>query len=256
MFYFLSKTLDFFLLPLSWVFLVLLYAFFTKRRRRARRAVAVLCLGLYLVANPWLTNRLMLAWEAPPVAWRKLPTKSVVVVLSGVTNPLKQPADRVYLNKGADRIMHTVELFRRGYADKILVSGNYTLLSGKVYSEAAQIKHLLQVCGVPDSIIFLEEASKNTRENAVYSQRWLETHIGKPSTDSVILVTSAFHIRRAVGCFRKENVPVRPFPTDFYSRNTDFNLKMLLPTQKAMAVSSILCREIAGYLVYKFMGYL
>ncbi len=253
MFYFLSKTLDFFLLPLSWFFLLLLYALFTKRRTRQKRALWSAFLLLYLCSNSFLVNFAMLWWEQPPKPWAALPHNNAVgVVLSGVINPMKSPKDRVYLNKGADRVLHTLELYKRGYINRILITGNFTRLSGEVFSEAAQLKHLLVLSGVPASAISIEEQARNTHENAVYAAQWLRENAAK---QPVILVTSAFHMRRSVACFTHENVEVIPFPTDFYTRDAEFHPMLLLPSQSALATCSVLLHEIAGYLIYKIVGY-
>ncbi len=254
MFYFLSKTLDFFLLPLSWVFILLFGALLTKKKSKRTFYLILSILWLYAIANPFLANWLMLQWETPPKAWEELPrTKSLGVILSGITNPLKTPRDRVYLNKGADRVLHTIELYKRGIIQQILVSGNYTRLNGEEYGEAEQIRYLLRLAEIPDSVIFLEQASKNTYENAVNVAKWIAANT---KDDSVILVTSAFHIKRAVNCFKKQGIEVTPFPVDFYTRDLEFHPLMLLPSQASLSVNSVLFREVAGFYIYKIVGYL
>lgn len=252
MFYFLSKTLDYFLYPISWIFILLLLSILLRKWRKTLLVVA--CILLYFFGNPYLANKVMKSWEQPPKNWCDLPSsKSLGIILTGVVNPLKSPKDRVYMNKGADRVLHTIELYRRDKIDSILISGNYTRLTGEVFSEAQQLKHVLVNAGVPDSIIFLEERSKNTYENALYSSGWITSNkLEKP----ILLITSAFHMNRAEACFEKQGIDVIPFPVDFYSRDSEFHPLMLLPSQASITTFSVLIHELVGFYVYKVRGYL
>jgi len=70
------------------------------------------------------------------------------------------------------------------------------------------------MCGVAPEDIIIESASRNTHENALYVKDLVSSNAKK---GKVILITSAFHMRRAEGCFRKVGIDVTGFSTDFYS---------------------------------------
>ena len=81
-------------------------------------------------------------------------------------------------------------------------------------SEARLLAKVLADCQVPEEDIILEEKARNTYENALYSQKIL-TKIFPNQT--YLLITSAFHTPRALACFRKQQLKVKAFSTDFYS---------------------------------------
>lgn len=111
----------------------------------------------------------------------------------------------------------------------------------------------LIVAGVRPGDIVLENRSRNTHENARFSANMLRDQF---HTDRCVLVTSASHMRRAVACFRNENVRVTPFAGGFLSRRRSFGLgEYILPNEQTFADSYYLIREMVGYAVYWVMGY-
>ncbi|GAB4337623.1 MAG: YdcF family protein [Flammeovirgaceae bacterium] len=196
----------------------------------------------------------MIKWEIPATPLKDLKQQyEIGIVLSGVMNVHKSPYDRFYTNKGADRVLHTAMLYQKGIIKKILVTGNYTKLDGDVRDEAASMKELLLLCGVPDSVIIMEKKAKNTRENALYSAEIIQKNFPNAK---ILLITSAFHMRRSVACFEKVGLKVEPFSTDFYSIDLEINpMTIFVPSENSFMAFNKLVHEITGYLVYKLMGY-
>jgi uncharacterized SAM-binding protein YcdF (DUF218 family) len=110
------------------------------------------------------------------------------------------------------------------------------------------------MCGVQPKDIIIESSSRNTRENALYVKDLVAEH---SSTGKVILVTSAFHMRRAEGCFRKVGIDVIGFSTDFYSAlpQDRFGFDGLIPSPGPMINWNFLIKEWIGYIAYWMMGY-
>jgi len=96
--------------------------------------------------------------------------------------------------------------------------------------------------------------SRNTHENAVNTATWLKNH--HPGA-RCLLITSACHMRRALGCFKKERVNITPYITNKISgpRKFDFDI-LLLPQGSALYNWEPLIKEMVGYLVYKLVGYI
>jgi len=70
------------------------------------------------------------------------------------------------------------------------------------------------------------------------------------------LITSAFHIPRSLGCFRKAGLNVQPYSVDFYSNDRKFDLdNLIVPSASALEKWSLLIHEICGFLIYKIMGF-
>ena len=249
MFFLLSKVLDFVLLPTVWLLVLLALALLTRRRRWLVAALLLLAVG----TNPFVVNELLLAWECPPVPLAALPRHAdAAVLLTGITQVAKSPHDRVYLGAGADRLTSALWLYRAGRVRRILVSGGSGAVQTTAHTEADDLTTLLRLAGVPNSAIIREEKSRNTRENALFTKQMLT-----PGQDTLILVTSAFHQRRAMGCFAKAGLYPIGFPAGY--RSTDRSLApdaWLVPSPDALANFSLLTHELAGWVIYKVMGYL
>ena len=249
MFFLLSKVLDFVLVPTVWLLALLLLALLARQPRRWLLAVLVV---FFITTNPLLVNELLLAWERPAVPLAALPRHAdAAVLLTGITQVAKSPHDRVYLGAGADRFTSALWLFRAGRVRRIIVSGGSGAVQATAHTEADDLTTLLRLAGVPNSAITREEKSRNTRENALFTKQLL-----MPGQDTLILVTSAFHQRRAMGCFAKVGLHPIGFPAGY--RSTDRSLApdaWLVPSPEALANFSLLTHEVAGWLIYKVLGY-
>ncbi|MDX2305707.1 MAG: YdcF family protein [Microscillaceae bacterium] len=254
MFFILSKTLDFFLMPVMWLLGIFMFALLTKSTRRRLWSLRLGLGLLLLLSNPFVINVLFLWWEVPPTPMKDVKhTYDVGIILSGVTTSSKSPKDRAYTNKGADRLLHTLMLYRQGKIKKILITGGVVDIFGNVaISEASQLANLLILSKVPKEDIILEEKSRNTRENALFTAKILKE---KFPNKSYLLITSGFHMRRALGCFIKAEVYPVPFSVDFYSTDLKLSPMAFVPSEKALFYWYILIHEVLGYVVYGLLGY-
>ena len=249
MFFLLSKVLDFVLLPTVWLLALLVGALLARQPRRWLVAALVV---FVITTSPLLVNELLLAWERPPVALAALPRRAdAAVLLTGITQVHKSPHDRVYLGMGADRFTNALWLYRAGRVRRIIVSGGSGAVQTAAHTEADDLTTLLRLAGVPNAAIIREEKSRNTRENALFTKQLLT-----PEQDTLILVTSAFHQRRALGCFAKVGLHPIGFPAGY--RSADRSLTpddWLVPSPEALTNFSLLTHEVVGWLLYKVMGY-
>lgn len=256
MFFILSKTLTYLVLPVPLMAGCLLLFLVSRKQVLKKGALIAFSTLFFLFTNPFLINQLMRWWEVPATPLQELSqTYSLAVILTGITASERQPQDRVHLHRGADRIMHTLQLYKLGLVEKILVSGGSgSLLKESTRTEAAQVRQVLLLSGVQEEDIFLEERSRNTRENALYTSEWLRENQmgGQP----FLLVTSAFHMRRSLGCFRQAGLQPVPFSTDFYTVPPDYTPEsLIIPSEEAIATWTRLIKEWVGFTVYRFMGY-
>ena len=254
MFFLLSKLLDFALLPLLWVLALLGLALAARRPRRARQWLAAALALLLLGTNPALLNEALLTWEVPPRPLAALPARAdAAVLLSGITNVRKTPADRVYLHEGADRLTNALWLWRAGRVRRIIVSGGSGAVGKVAHTEAHDLATLLRLAGVPDSALVLEERSRNTRENALFTKAIVDRH---PQWDTLVLVTSAFHQRRALACFRRVGLRPVAFPAGVLTTDRQATpAYWLVPSAAALDRWGTLLHEMAGWLIYKALGY-
>ena len=209
---------------------------------------------LIFFGNEFVANSILLRWEVPPTPLAALPHPyPCAVVLGGFTQVGRQPKDRTYLNQAADRLMHSILLYKKGHAQRLLLTGGTSSLTAVPEAEAANAARVAMLCAVSEAALTLEPNARNTRENALFSQHLLDS-LG--IRDTVLLVTSGFHARRAAGCFAKIGVPCRVFTTDARAqpprRTPDV---LLVPTAGALAKWDLLIHEWMGWVAYWVAGY-
>lgn len=254
MFFILSKTLDVLLLPYTWIVGIACYAFWVKDKNKKQIAGIILILLLMVPSNTPLVNFLLKQWEMPPQSLDSIPEQSTGIILTGITKLNKKPYDRIYFAKGADRVTQALMLYRKGKINRFIITGGSGQLLEEGRAEALELKKFLLDCQVPSSIISIEDQAKNTRQNALFTKALItrDTLHGP-----FILITSAFHMKRSMGCFTKENIPCIPFPVDYYSMDEVTNpIDFIIPEVAALNNFTLLIREMSGYFIYKTMGYL
>lgn len=193
-------------------------------------------------------------WEPNSINYAELEQKYYFgIVLTGITNTANEPIDRIKFNKGADRIVHAIQLYKKGIIQKILISGGVANLSSSGTNESHELKKFAIMCGVPDSSLVIEDKARNTAENAQFTRKLLNSTLKK----NHILITSAFHIRRASACFKKEGIIFTSFPTDYYGGPIHLNLNhVIIPNIQSMQLWNILIKEWVGMVAYKVKGYI
>ncbi|WP_223815831.1 YdcF family protein [Adhaeribacter rhizoryzae] len=239
-------------MPIIWILGLFLFGLLTKNQKRGRISLWLSLSLLLLFSNPLLVNEAWLLWEYEPVPLKNIKQYDAGILLTGFTSLEKSPHDRVYTNKGADRLLHTVMLYKKGYINKVLVTGGSGALRKTYTSEAQAVKNLLLLSGVPAADILLEDKSRNTYENAQYTKKMLAQY---PSLQRFIVITSAFHMRRSTGCFIKAGVAHDVFPSDFNSTDRRLRPEAFIPDESALAGWHKLLHEISGFIIYKLMGY-
>jgi len=223
------------------------------RWRRTGLLLAAAGVGWVLVWSlPATSLRLGGALEHryPYLPAAEVQTADAIVVLGGNTANNRanwfEPYDK---DTAAARIDRAAELYKAGRAPLIVLSGG--ALEGSV-SEAQGMAHTLRQMGIPEAAMVLENASRNTYENAALTQDALaDHHIGK-----VLLVTSALHMPRAMAAFDKQGVeavaaPGKPqiFPPP------DRPLRIWMPDYRTLDASRSIIKEYAGLLVYWLRGW-
>lgn len=253
MFFILSKLLDFLLKPMLWILLLLLLAIWVRNPVTRKKLLAVATAALLLLTNPFLSNEAWRWWEVPPTPIANLAYHDVGIILTGVTDGTQPLRDRVFTNKGADRVLHAITLFRKRKIGRILISGGEGSILTLNRPEAEDIRRILLEAQVPDSLILVENKSRNTYENAMFTAQLLQQH---PSLQKRLLITSAFHMPRAKGCFDKAGIATTPFSTDFYGKTRGWSPeRWLIPKEESLSHWRSLIHEWTGYLVYRIRGY-
>lgn len=254
MFFVLSKILDFFVTPLSWVLICFILSFILRKeiiRKRLRMTGMII---LLVFTNPWLITRVIYAWEVKPVKSESIVQPyDVGVVLGGSMRYYDPDLNRVVYSSSVDRLLQALQLYHDGKIRKILLSGGSGFVNYQDWKESGLIAKVLLKSGVKEEDIILENGSRNTYENAANSVALLRP--GKYGS-KVLLITSAFHMRRSLMCFEKLNFKVDPFSVDIRSAIHIQTLdRIIQPDAECLVQWDLLIHEWVGIVMYKVMGY-
>lgn len=253
LFYVLSKVLDLLVAPLTWTILLVALGMFWLRARpgRAKAALVLALLVLLVFSVEPVSRRLYGRLEnAVQDTFRPDPPYDAVIVLGGMVDPsAMRRSGQLELNESVDRITRAAQILRAGQARNVLLSGGIFFDGGPERSEADWLAEWLREQGIAADRIAVEGESKNTRENAVFSAKLLAERGWK----RVLLVSSAWHARRAVGCFRAAGVEVDLLTVDHRAGKAASATWM--PRAAAFSDSTDALRELFGGVVYRRMGY-
>ena len=254
MFFLLSKVFWLVAQPISLGVLLMVAGLVLLAWRRPRwgfwlggTGVSVLLVSAYTSLGMVLIAPLEDRFVRPPVMPGQV---SAIIMLGGATDgPVSSARGHSELNEAGDRVIETLRLARLYPAAQVLLSGASGRLGGEPESEAALAGRLLEAMGVSPGRLVLEAASRNTAENARQSGALLARGNG-----TVLLVTSAFHMPRAMGLFARTGVTVVPWPVDYRSTGRaplwiDFDSPL-----RNLQTTSVAIREWIGLLVYAGTG--
>ena len=247
MYFILSKVLLFLLFPLLWVFALFLIALFTKNPKRKKRFFIVALVVLYFFSAPFFLNQVAGWWSIRPGRVNEPKVYSCAIVLGGFSGPDKN--NNGYFNGSADRFIQGIRMLTTGRAKHILITGGNGGLFPGQFSEGNWVKTQLDELKIPDSCVLIENRSRNTIENAVFSKVILQKAGLQPP---YLLITSDFHMRRAYMIFEKEGYKVTPYPCNFIAGNTGNSLYDLIPDGGPISGWGIYLKEMVGYMVNKW----
>lgn len=253
MFFILSKILAFLITPLVWIVGLMIYSLFTKNESRKKKSF-VWALGLLLFfTNPFILDEFMRLWEVPAKRYEEIDkVYDAAIVLGGIMN-YDEDFERLQFYRSNDRLMQAIELYQKGLVKKIVFTGGSGSINEPDKKEGPLVKRFLLMLGLPEQDLIFENESRNTRENALFLKPVLEKEV----PGEYLLVTSGFHMRRALGCFRAVGIDPVPYSTDRYSGPRKFDLDhLLVPHSDVMSAWNTLIHEWVGYIVYRVSGYI
>ncbi len=255
MFHFLSKILSFVTAPYHWIMVCLILAVALKSRIWKRR-MFFLTLLLYVVfGNKALIN--MVYTNIEPVALLQQditsPYAYAVVLGGGFAYTNNKYPDRIFFRNHVNRLTECMELYQSGKIKKVIFSGGIGGLTKFKDIETEHIRTFLIENNWPDSSILVESTSRNTFENALNVKAILDSN---PIGEKILLITSALHMPRAAGCFKKQGINFDVYPADYQQKDKLEYLDYILPGMDAVHEWDAIFHEWIGYMVYKWKGYL
>ena len=229
-----------------------LLALVCKRRRLGVALLAVALLWLWVCSTPVAGAVVLgpLVGQFPPQRIEELPSADAIVVLAGGVMPATDLRPFTHIHTSADRAWHAARLYHAGKAPIVVASGGVVWPKWNL-SSAASMRELLEALGVPKAAIVSEEESRNTRENAVHTAR-MATERG---IKAVLLVTSPWHMPRAIATFRAAGLPATPAPSARAWHPLHTGPLAYVPSATALSTNSKAMRELLARLVYQWRGW-
>lgn len=254
MFFIASKVFWTLVQPLSLVFLLGLAAWVAGLLRRQMLglmlgALALIVLGFsaFTTLGFNLIGPLEQRFTRPIDMPRNVET---IVMLGGATAGRVSAARNVAeLTEAGDRLAETLRLAQLFPEAQIVLSGGVGLLIANVEPEAETARRFFTSLGIAEDRLVLEGASRNTEENAALTAELLGGGGGE-----TVLVTSAFHMPRSVGLFRKQGLEVIAWPVDYRSAGTEGVGFDLANPALNITTTGVAIREWIGLLAYYWTG--
>jgi uncharacterized SAM-binding protein YcdF (DUF218 family) len=254
MFFYISKTLSFLLDPIVWIIIGLFISLFTKNNKLKRSSFILTLFALLILTNPYISGVVTHKWETNPNSKSNLPHCDIGIVLTGITHSDFSPSDQIHFNGSADRITEGIMLLNEAIIEKLIVSGGNASQNPKEIAESIVLERLLKAAKIEDQQYHLETKSRNTAENAKYCAEYLKST--QQDQCKILLITSAFHMRRAQACFSKQGINVIAFPVDFKTSNPEFTISAFIPSSEPLQNWRMLIKEWIGLISYKVAGYI
>jgi len=256
MFFYLSKVLWFFAQPSNLLMMIVAlsaWGLYGLRARWARRFLVMATLIMLLFGvGPGGTWLLIPLEDRFPQLPADFPEPTGIIVLGGgVDEVISSARNTAELSPAGTRMTASATLARRYPNARLVFTGGSGSLLGGDTSEAEVAKRIYVGMGIPADRLTLEQESRNTWENAVMTR-----DLVKPKPGEVwILLTSAYHMPRSMGIFRKAGFDVVPCPVDYMTRGwwRDY-VQPSLDTAQGLRRFDIGVREWIGLIAYYYSG--
>ncbi len=220
-----------------------------RLRKLARGGLGVLLAALLAITvlpvGDWLNSPLERRFPPP----RALPGQvDGVIVLGGMINlEISAARGRPELDQAADRLTAFVALARKYPEAKLVFTGGSGSLADSEHREADFAQDALRDLGVELARVLFERNSRNTHENALFTY----VRVAPRPEEFWLLITSASHMPRAVGVFRRVGWQVTPYPVDYYTDGGSLRFDF----QWGLEVFSTALREWIGLTAYRLLGW-
>ena len=248
--YLLSKLLPLIFSPLGIVLLLLVFFIIRKKIKFVYSAL----IFLFVFSNGILSDSL---WRILEYPWKRLDysalnTADGIVVLSGGRH-LPPGKTKIIEWGDPDRFLAGIELYRANKSNKLIFTGGLDPFNSNLSPEGNIFIDEAIAMGIPRADLLTTYPVYNTSQEAEAIKKLLNEEINS-SQKNIILVTSAFHMKRAKKIFERQGINVIPYPVDFKSNGNLIsslrNPLKLMPSASGLNKSSTAIREIIGRIMY------
>jgi uncharacterized SAM-binding protein YcdF (DUF218 family) len=254
MFFLASKLLWFAAAPTTLLMVgALLGAWLAPRRAGFPRALALGSAGGLLLVSLAPVGALLIEpledrFPQPPA---DMPAPYGIVILGGAIDDEASAArGQTIFDEGASRLTEAAILARRFPQARLVYAGGSAALWNAHSTEAPEARKLLVALGVDASRIAIEDKSRNTDENARFTAALVH-----PQPDQIwLVVTSAYHMPRAMGLFAKAGFSVRAFPVDYRSLGGARDWRLNRDPSRGLRLFDLAVHEWIGLVAYRVSG--
>ncbi len=260
MFFYVAKVLWFLLQPSTLIALLIGYGsilIWTGWARWGRRFVSFGAILLLVAGLSPLGNALILPLEDrfPRADLDRPPPPAGFIVLGGAEDRLVGAArNALALNESAERVAEAAMLANRFPDAKIAFSGGEAGVLYTAGSEAEGAAALFTALGIARDRLILESAARDTYENAMLLKKELAQRGDLGAGKRWLLITSAYHMPRAMGAFRQAGFDVEAWPVDYRTRGRDDLTRPFDKVSEGLRRVDVAAREWAGLLAYWLTG--
>ena len=250
MFFIISKIALFFLQPFNWILFLLAIWYFSKNEKVKKRLLILTALLAIVLSNGFLRNEAELSWQVNKSGVVPGKQYEAGILLGGLSGYDKNQVG--HFSGACDMFIETVILYKQGIIKKIVVSSGSAYLFIKAPGEADFLYEKLLASGIPAKDILIENKSRNTFENASFSKHILDSlHLQGP----YVLISSAFHLHRALQVFDKAGIKVVPYPCAFNATEKIYSWDdYVWPSLDVLMSWGGLIKEYVGVVMYKITG--
>jgi len=233
--------------PIFWITFLLCFSVFAKKKKW--KIVGLVFFAI--LTNNWLGYFALHLWESQTIQVHNIQEPYEIGIVLGpfIYREENKPNEELLKYKAIDRLSQAIELYKKGKFEKMLLSG------GDTEMEVTRIFLLKE--GIPCEDLLFEDQSSNTYENALFSKQLLDKK-NYPSK-RILLITSAYQMRRAKKCFAAVGLSVTPFSVDYFtscSKLWDVSFVDIIPTQSAIRKWGVLIREWMSLFFFLLKGYI
>jgi len=247
----LEKTLTSLVMPIGlvWVGLITLTYLLLISRQKILGFFSLGCLlAITLGGNQFASNYLAYSLEAPfsQIDIAQIPTLDAVIVLGGGTSSTYN--NRVQLGMAGDRVATAARLYHSGQVKKIICTGSQSFrASPEDLHPREEAKLILTEFGIPASAVILLKG-ENTSQEMNSLKSWIPEHINSPQP-RIGLITSAWHLKRALRLAKSQGLEFEPIPSNFISGPVNPSPHWVIPSGDNLATTGRIFKEYLAAIV-------
>lgn len=261
LFFYVSKVTVLLTQPTALLVMLLVWGLWARamsfRRRgnaRVAWAGALLAIAAFLPVGNWLLIPLENRFERPLLGEVGVPD-GFIVLGGAVDTVVSKAREMPALNSAAERVTAMLALRHRFPLARIIYTGGSADILLASTTEAEVMRQLMEESGIAATDLEFEGAARNTAENAALVRaRLLAGTSAAAVTGRWLLVTSAFHMPRAMGVFRQAGFDVIAYPVDYRTRGNEDRWRFLDAPSDNLGRLDLAVHEWLGLFAYRLTG--